>query len=49
MTGKEEWFIEIGDTLIAPKQTDDFLLKENENNVILILLNLAYFYQKRYK
>ena len=33
MTGKEEWFVEIGDTLAAPKKEDDFLIKENENNV----------------
>lgn len=44
MTGKEEWFIEIGDTLITPKQTDDFLIKENDNNVNIFVNNSAYFY-----
>jgi hypothetical protein len=38
MTGKEEWFVEIGDTLAAPKKEDDFLIKENENNVKYYIL-----------
>jgi len=33
MTGKEEWIVEIGDTLATPKKEDDYLIKENENNV----------------
>lgn len=33
MTGKEEWTIEIGDTLAQPKKEEDFLIKENDNNV----------------
>jgi len=35
MTGKEEWFVEIGDSLAAPKKEEDFLIKENDNNVCL--------------
>jgi hypothetical protein len=31
MTGKEEWFIEIGEEV--KKTNDEFLIKENNNNV----------------
>ena len=33
MTGKEEWTVEIGDTSFAVKKDDEFLIKENQNNV----------------
>ena len=32
ITGKEEWIVEIGDQLVTKKE-DDFLIKENPNNV----------------
>ena len=34
MTGKEEWFVEIGDSSGTTKKDDEFLIKENDNNVI---------------
>jgi hypothetical protein len=42
MTGKEEWFVEIGDsTVTVAKKDDEFLIKENENNVnTYILFNI---------
>ena len=33
MTGKEEWTVEIGDAGLINKKDDDFLIKENPNNV----------------
>ena len=34
MTGKEEWTTEIGEENQPVRATDDFLIKENSNNVI---------------
>lgn len=50
MTGKEEWIIEIGDTLLAPKKEDDFLIKENENNVFIFFkkINITKFFPIAY-
>lgn len=34
MTGKEEWFVEIGDsTVTTAKKDEEFLIKETDNNV----------------
>jgi hypothetical protein len=33
MTGKEEWLVEIGEE--TKKTNDEFLIKENPNNVIM--------------
>jgi len=33
MTGKEEWIIEIGDSNTSTKKDDEFLIRENQNNV----------------
>ncbi len=33
MTGKEEWVMEIGDPNLLTKKDDEFLIKENPNNV----------------
>jgi hypothetical protein len=44
MTGKEEWFSEIGEE--KKVTNDEFVIKENSNNVNNF--NLACFYQERY-
>jgi hypothetical protein len=33
MTGKEEWIVEIGDSNTSSKKDDEFLIRENQNNV----------------
>lgn len=33
MTGKEEWVTEIGDSNLTVKKDDEFLIRENQNNV----------------
>lgn len=33
MTGKDEWIVEIGDETITNPKNDEFLIKENQNNV----------------
>jgi hypothetical protein len=33
ITGKEEWVMEIGDPNLLTKKDDEFLIKENPNNV----------------
>lgn len=33
ITGKEEWFVEIGDPNSLVKKDDDFMIKENSTNV----------------
>jgi hypothetical protein len=33
ITGKEEWTMEIGDLQSFAKKDEDFLIKENSNNV----------------
>jgi hypothetical protein len=33
ITGKEEWTLEIGDPQNFERKDDDFLIKENSNNV----------------
>jgi hypothetical protein len=43
MTGKEEWTVEIGDTNLAPKKDDEFLIRENQNNVNRILKFISQF------
>lgn len=40
MTGKEDWIVEIGDPNVLVKKDDEFLIKENTNNVKLILIFL---------
>jgi hypothetical protein len=45
MTGKEEWVTEIGEEV--KKTNDEFLIKENVNNVDFNI-NLADFYSKGY-
>jgi hypothetical protein len=46
MTGKEEWVIEIGDEV--KKTSEDFLIKENNNNVRSIFM-IAYIYSERHE
>ena len=37
MTGKEEWFVEIGDSTVSvAKKDEEFLIRENENNNVRI-------------
>lgn len=47
MTGKEEWFVEIGDAPVVIKKDDDILIQENRNNVLIFFI-IADFYQKRF-
>ena len=43
MTGKEEWFVEIGDSTVSvAKKDEEFLIKENENNNVILILNLNF-------
>jgi hypothetical protein len=48
MTGKEQWFVEIGsEPVTTARKDDDFLIKENQNNPIFIRKDNANDFQFR--
>jgi hypothetical protein len=48
MIGKEEWTVEIGDPNILIKKDDEFLIKENSNNVSIFFISGNLFYLSQF-